>query len=145
MPGGFLHQELVKSKDSFKVFFFLCKIYFPTAWKINKTYIWKRRGKHEKWRWGLQIYGILLYTALVDVVELRMSKVDREGFRPKRRTWMEELTEIISCRNHITESVSRMEMGATLCCQPWAKMKSQWRTGEKAEGGGGEKEQWVET
>lgn len=57
----------------------------------------------------------------------------------QRRTWKEELPEISSCRNRIRENVSRMEMGATLCCQAWTKMKSQWRTGEEAVGGGGGK------
>lgn len=68
---------------------------------------------------------------------VKQSRQEDFQAREKRRTWKEELPEISSCRNHIRENASRMEMGATICCQARMKMKSLSSTGEEAEGGGG--------
>lgn len=44
MPGGFLHQELVKSKDSFKVFFFYVRYIFLLPEKSIKHISEKGEG-----------------------------------------------------------------------------------------------------
>lgn len=54
---------------------------------------------------------------------VKQSRQEDFQAQEKRRTWKEELPEISSCRNHIRENASRMEMGATICCQARTKMK----------------------